>query len=169
MIPSIKKILYATDLAPNSPFVFRYAMNSAIQHDAEIIILHVFEELSSANRAFLDLYLDEKQRKKIFKERKASTLKRIRKRLRVFCEKELKNDPEQMKRISAIEACEGFPADEILRRAEDLKCDVIVLGTHSKGFIENTFLGNTAKRVLRRTKIPVYIIPLSGRETRGNG
>ena len=61
MIPSIKKILYATDLSHNSPYVFRYAMNSAIRHDAEIIILHVFEELSPANRAALSVYLDEKQ------------------------------------------------------------------------------------------------------------
>jgi nucleotide-binding universal stress UspA family protein len=32
--------------------------------------------------------------------------------------------------------------------------------THSKGLIANTFLGSTAKRVLRRTRIPVFIIQL---------
>lgn len=165
MIPSIKKILYATDLSPNSPYVFRYAMNSAMKHDAEIIILHVFEELSPANRAALAVYLDEKQRKKIFKDRMASSLKRIKKRLKLFCEKELQGDPEQMKRITAIEVCTGFPADEILRKAVELNCDAIVLGNHGKGVIENTFLGSTAKRVLRRTRKPVFIIPLSGEES----
>ena len=37
MIPKIKKNLYATDLSPNSAYVFRYAVNSAIKHDADII------------------------------------------------------------------------------------------------------------------------------------
>ena len=33
MIPKIKKILYATDLSPNSAYAFRYAINSAINHE----------------------------------------------------------------------------------------------------------------------------------------
>ena len=164
MIPSIKKILYATDLSHNSPFVFRYAMNSAMKHDAEIVILHVFEELSPANRAAMSVYLDEKQRKEIFKDRITTSLKRIKKRLKKFCEKELQGNDEQMKRITSIEVCAGFPAEEILRKADQFNCDVIVLGNHGKGFIENTFLGSTAKRVLRRTRKPVFIIPLSGEE-----
>jgi nucleotide-binding universal stress UspA family protein len=39
------------------------------------------------------------------------------------------------------------------------------MGTHSKGTIANTFLGSTAKRVLRRTRKPVLIIPLPKEET----
>ena len=39
------------------------------------------------------------------------------------------------------------------------------MGTHSKGIIANTFLGSTAKRVLRRTRKPVFIIPLPKEET----
>jgi nucleotide-binding universal stress UspA family protein len=45
MIPKIKKILYATDLSKNSAYAFRYAVNSAKKHGAEIIILHVIEEI----------------------------------------------------------------------------------------------------------------------------
>ena len=40
MIPKIKKILYATDLSENSAYAFRYAVNSAKQHNAELVILH---------------------------------------------------------------------------------------------------------------------------------
>ncbi len=160
MIPSIKRILHATDLSPESSYVFRYAIDSAMAHDAEIVILHVSEQLSPANRAFLDLYLNEEQRKEIFEERMTSNLEKIRKRLKRFCEEELRDNPEQMKRITTLEVCTGFPAEEILRKADALNCDAIILGNHSKGFIENTFLGSTAKRVLRRTRKPVFIIPL---------
>ena len=34
MIPSIKNILYATDLSKNSAYTFRYAVNSAQKHKA---------------------------------------------------------------------------------------------------------------------------------------
>jgi len=44
-LPKIKRILYTTDVSPNSAYVFRYAINPAKKHDASIIILHVVEEM----------------------------------------------------------------------------------------------------------------------------
>jgi len=34
------------------------------------------------------------------------------------------------------------------------------MGTHGKGWITYTFLGSVAERVLRRSRKPVFIIPL---------
>ena len=53
MIPKIKRILYATDLSDNSAYAFRYAINEALKHDAEVIILHVFEQMGPASRTML--------------------------------------------------------------------------------------------------------------------
>jgi len=39
-------------------------------------------------------------------------------------------------------------------------CDMIIMGTHGKGILGHTFLGSTAKKVLRRTRKPIFIIPL---------
>lgn len=165
MIPDIKKILYATDLADNSAYAFRYAINSAVKHDAGIIILHVFELISTTNRSVLDLYLDEDLRKKIFNERVSDTFDRIRKRLKIFCDKEFNGDTKYADRVESIEVCEGFPAEEILKKADEFNCDAIVMGTHGKGLITHAFLGSTAKRVLRRTRKPVFVIPLPKGET----
>jgi len=165
MIPKINKILYTTDLSPNSVYALRYAMNSAIKHDAGIIILHVFELVSTTNRSMLDLYLGEDLRDKIFNERVSDTIDRIRKRLKIFCDKEFNGDTEYANRVESIEVCEGFPAEEILKKADEFSCDAIVMGTHGKGLISHAFLGSTAKRVLRRTRKPVFIIPLPKGET----
>ena len=89
---------------------------------------------------------------------------RIKKQLKIFCEKELKNDSECADRVESIELCEGFPPEMILRKADEFNCDAIVMGTHGKGIIRNTFLGSTSKRVLRRTRKPVFIIPLPKEE-----
>ncbi len=165
MIPEIKKILYATDLSDNSAYAFRYAINSALKHDAGITILHVFEPISTTNSRVLALYLDDNLRKKIFNERVSDTVDRIQKRLQIFCEKEFGGDTKLAQRVESIEVCEGFPAEEILNKANEFNCDAIVMGTHGKGLIRHAFLGSTAKRVLRRTRKPVFIIPLPKGET----
>ena len=165
MIPKIQKILYATDLSPNAVYALRYAINSAIKHDADIIILHVFEKVDPASHVMLDLYFYEKRHQEILDKHIAETKALIQKRLKSIRDKELRNNPETEDMIISIEICEGFPAEEILRSAEELNCDAIIMGTHSKGIIANTFLGSTAKRVLRRTRKPVFIIPLPKEKT----
>ncbi|MGD8284468.1 MAG: universal stress protein [Desulfobacterales bacterium] len=160
MLPQIKRILYATDLSDNSAFVFRYAINSAKHHDAGMTILHVLEKISPTTETLIRTYLSEEDYKELFSDKVHFAMERIRKRLEIFCEKELKDGPKGAKRVEAIEICEGFPADEILQKADELSCDAIIMGTHGKGIISQTFLGSTAKRVLRRTRKPVFIIPM---------
>ena len=152
MIPEIKKILYTTDLSQNSVYAFRYAVNSAKKHDARIIILHVVEEMAP----FFD-----KERLKTISEKKINeAIDRIRNRLKIFCDRELKDDPECTDRVESIEVCQGYPPEEILKKADDFNCDLIVMGTHGKGVIRHSFLGSAAQKVLRRVRKPVFIIPL---------
>ncbi len=160
MIPKISKILYATDLSDNSAYAFRYALNSAIHHDAEIIILHVIEALPSSARAVVESQLGVELRGKLLTDAVKKATDRIHERLKLFCEMELRDRPDCIGRVSQIEVCEGHPADQILKKADALDCDVIIMGTHGKGSLSHAFLGSVAKRVLRNTRKPVFIIPL---------
>ncbi|MBU0908678.1 MAG: universal stress protein [Proteobacteria bacterium] len=54
----------------------------------------------------------------------------------------------------------GHPAAVILQVADQLHADVIVMGTHGKGALEYTFLGSVAKRVVRKSRVPVLLVPL---------
>ena len=164
MIPQIKRILYTTDFSENSTEVFKYAMSSARQYNAGIIILNVLEPLPTTANAVTLAYLTEEQANKIAEERLAYANDLIQKQLKIYCEKELENDPQCADRVESIELCEGFPPDVILMKADEFNCDVIVMGTHGKGIIRSTFLGSTSKRVLRRTRKPVFIIPLHKEE-----
>jgi len=165
MIPSIKKILYATDLSKNSAYAFRYAINSAKKHDASIIILHVLEVISPYILSMMDSQVGEEKRKEVQDKRVKDTMERITKRLELFCDRELKNDPECIDKVDSIKICEGFPAEEILTKADELGCDAIIMGTHGKGLISHTFLGSVATRVLRRARKPVFVIPLPAEQT----
>lgn len=160
MIPKIKKILYSTDLSPNSKYAMRYAFNSARNHDAGIIMLHVLEQLPASNQLLIAAYLNEERVESILSQNIEFAKNKIERRMKKFYEQELQDEPELMNRIESIEISEGFPAEEILRKADEFSCDVIVMGTHGKGWIKNAFLGSTTRRVLRRVRKPVYIIPL---------
>ena len=151
-MPEIKKILYATDLSPNSDYAFRYAINSAKKNDADVIILHVAEERAP--------FFDEKRLKEISDIKVADATDLIKKRLKLFCDRELKDDPQYADKAVSIEVCKGYPPEEILRKADESDCDVIVMGTHGKGIIKHSFLGSVAQKVLRRVRKPVFIIPL---------
>jgi nucleotide-binding universal stress UspA family protein len=164
MIPEIKKILYATDLSPNSAHAFRYAIKFSKDFKAKVIILHVVKELSEDALITLEAYLGKERRKEFMANRHALRIERIRHRLQVFCDKEFKNDPACAESVASVEVCQGFPEEEILKKADSLQCDAIVMGAHEKG-ANHTFLGTVAKRVLRRSRKPVFIIPLPKGET----
>lgn len=160
MIPTINKILYATDLSENSSYAFRYAVNSAKQHNAEMVILHAMEAMDSTTRNLVLGYVGPNYFDEKVEENVAHAKDRIEKRLKKFFDKARDEDPGFADMNISIEICEGYPADEILKKADDLNCDVICMGTHGKGLLRQTFLGSVAKKVLRRTRKPVFIIPL---------
>jgi nucleotide-binding universal stress UspA family protein len=157
MIPRFKKILYATDLSENSAYAFRYAVNSAQQHGAKIHILHVLEGIKGN---VLSAYFDMGKLQEIREKGKEEIKDRIQKRLEIFCQRELMDDPECRDLVASTEVVEGDPAAEILRQADELGVDLVVMGTHGKGLLEHAFLGSVAEKILHRIKIPVLTIPI---------
>jgi nucleotide-binding universal stress UspA family protein len=159
MVAKIKKILYATDLSQNSAYAFQYAVNAAEKNDAQIFILHVLERIPSAEDWLLrDSVLGERLRKEYETERVNAAAK-IKERLEEFCQRELKEKPALLKRVT-IQVIDGNPAAEILKKADEFNPDMVVIGTHGKGLLAHAFLGSVAEKVLNRIKIPVFIIPI---------
>jgi len=54
---------------------------------------------------------------------------------------------------------EGDFADTILETAEELKTDLIVVGSHSRKWLEKIVMGSVSEKVLNNTSVPVIIIP----------
>ncbi len=55
---------------------------------------------------------------------------------------------------------EGDTAKTLLAYAEEWKADLIVMGTHSHSALEKLFMGTVAQKILEKTKIPVYMVPV---------
>ncbi len=155
MIPQIKTILFATDLSKNSAYAFYYAVHLARREEAKIIILHVIEPLPRMMVSFKDFD------HQVAKERWEETVKKFKEKIQdVSVEIDAKLGISSVDLISDILIRPGRPAEEILRTLNEEGCDVIVLGTHSKGFLAQTFLGSVSKSVLQGSRKPVFLIPL---------
>jgi len=159
MFSKYTKILYTTDLSKPSVYAFRHAVNALENKDAQIIILHVMERIPSVDDWLLrDSPLGKGLKKEYESEQhKAEAI--IKKRLEDFCQQELKFKPALLKRV-AIQVVDGNPAAKILKKVDELIPDLVVMGTHGKGFLEDTLLGSVAIKVLSRIKTPILIIPM---------
>ncbi|WP_319576308.1 universal stress protein [uncultured Desulfobacter sp.] len=51
-------------------------------------------------------------------------------------------------------------ADEITRTAVEEGCNIIVIGCGHQSFIETALGDNIARKVLKRTSVPVLVVPL---------
>jgi nucleotide-binding universal stress UspA family protein len=165
MIPQIKKILYPTDLSKNSVFAFRYAMNMAEKYDAEIVILHAIEPIPPMVKHYVKGFVDEINWEEKVKYEREMAIERIKKRLEEFCKRETQDAPQCLALVPTILVRAGHPVEEILKAADDEQCSMIILGTHGKGFLKQTFLGSVARSVLDRARKPVLIIPIPHEET----
>lgn len=54
---------------------------------------------------------------------------------------------------------EGSTVREILRQAEQMPADLLVMGTHGRSGFEALFLGSMTEKVLRSTRVPVLTVP----------
>jgi len=61
-------------------------------------------------------------------------------------------------RVSTV-AMAGPAADVILDYAEKNGVDVIVMSSHGRSGVSRVLLGSTADKVLRRSRVPVFLVP----------
>jgi len=54
---------------------------------------------------------------------------------------------------------EGDTSDVILELSKKMDVDIIVIGTHSRKWLDNILMGSVAESVLKHTTLPLFIIP----------
>jgi len=159
MIPEIKKILYATDLSKNARHAFVYAAALANSYEGLITVLHVIEGLPPSADFYVSTVMGKERWQKMQEENKEEVANIIRKRLEEFCDEmdsELTACPFI---VDSILVRQGNPVEEILDLSRSGKYDMVVMGSHGHGMFSNALMGNTARRVVKRSTLPVLVIP----------
>jgi nucleotide-binding universal stress UspA family protein len=160
MLPKIKTILYASDISPGSRPAFRMAVEQALKHDAQIVFIHALEPFSSAAAEMIKNYLPLKVNTAHTNEWLNTYKDRITEILQAFLDTELPQGT-TLPHPTLIKVLVGPPAKVIVRSADKLAADLIVMGERSASTASRIFLGSTAQKVLHHTQIPVLIVPLN--------
>lgn len=53
----------------------------------------------------------------------------------------------------------GDFAEAILKAAEETGADIVVIGSHSRRWLEEIVMGSVTEKVLKHTSVPLFIIP----------
>jgi|SRR5690554_1883261 len=161
MLPDVKKILYVSDLESGSRPAFRAAVSLCGHYaESQITYLHVIESLSGTTRSVLSNMMEKEEIEEMLKKGIDALSGKIQERIERFCEQELEeHEVLSLKNITArVE--EGTPWKTILKVADEIEADVIVMGTRKHSSIGQLLLGSTATKTLSYSKRPVLVVPL---------
>lgn len=146
--PKYRKVLFCTDFSKNSDCAFDYAFGIAKRDDGILYILHVIPE--TPNQYRLERHFTPRQLEKM-----RESLRQERERL--YEEKYLSQIRDREKVRVVTES--GREEDRIIDFIKREGIDIVVLGTHGRTGIEHVFLGSVAEKVVRRSPVPVFVIP----------
>lgn len=168
--PHIKTVLMATNLQEYNKVAFDVASSIAIHHQANLVLLHVLETIPKSVEARLTWLFGEEERKKVLQLQTENAQKTltgksisslvIQSALKNYCEKTGIEFAVGWKPTRNILVDEGDVVETILRNAYEIDAGMIVLGTH-EGLFSKSSISRVVKNVLKKSKIPVLIVPNS--------
>ena len=152
----MKKVLIALDYNPTAKKVAEAGYDMAKAMGAEITLLHVMVSPGMYASAYASMGAWQIDTVGTFE-----ALKIIENGSRNFLEKaKLHLADESIKTIQK----DGDFAQMILETADEIHADCIVMGSHSQKWLENIIMGSVTQEVLRKTDIPMYIVPTKNRD-----
>ncbi len=141
------KLLAAVDLSKASGYVIEAVHRVALATDAEVYVLHTIIPLPgiagpefnpvTEQQEMSGRYLDEQEQ-----------LKELVTQL-----------VEADVNATAIMA-QGDPVKTILREAERLEAELVVVGSHGHGKMFDALVGSISAGILRKSTIPVLVVPI---------
>jgi nucleotide-binding universal stress UspA family protein len=144
----IKTILVPTDLRAESMIALRYALTLAKRFDANLTLLHVLEEPYSSDAEVEPGVEGSLDPEKGTKERELALL-----------EEDLRAEHRNCRSCFRI----GTAFEEIVHEAENINASLIVMSSHSYGWLDRIVHGSAAEMILHSTPCPVLVVKEPGK------
>lgn len=156
----IQTILFATDLGLHTPHLLHHVNALAVEHNSEVVVLHVIEPPGHMGDAMVKAYLSDESQHELENEGIKRIIDGVKRRLVDVLEDEYIDGHTGLSEIRDVRVVAGKPADLILEHTESCGADILVLGSHSQITSPPHLLGSVASRVLQLSRIPVFMVPL---------
>ena len=147
----MKKVLVPTDFSESARHALTYGVSFAREYGAELVLLHVVENITVGYAS--DLF--PVPMAEVFQEISGYARAELAKLAAEARQRELP--------VTEL-VVQGKPSAEIIRYAGENGVDMIVLGTHGKGMLDQALFGSTAERVIRKAPCPVLTCQLHQHE-----
>ena len=134
----INRILCATDFSDSSRYALEYAVAIAERHQAPIELLHVMEPSAYSTERL--------------ESEEVTFSQKMNNRLREFT----RGIPDTV--MINLKTISGIPTIEIIRRANQIEADLIIIGTHGRSGIRHMLIGSVAEKIVRTAACPVMTI-----------
>lgn len=141
----IRRILVAVDFSEVSANAFRVAAELARKLDAKLKVIHAVPmQAASLPMEGGAVYVEDLQAKQV---------EEAQEKLGAFVRRHSGDG-------TGVDHCvrSGDPTTEINRAAEELKADMIVVGTHGRSGLSHLLMGSVAESVLREAPVPVLCV-----------
>ncbi len=168
MLKPIKSILFATNLSESCIPAFEMAATLAVQNQATLVLVHVLAQMPDYVESRLKGMLGNEEFEALVQRNsnsarqaligKQSSSNLIREALNQFCTNAGIEDDSCTYQSREIVVADGDLVDEIISAAKKFDCGLIVLGAR-ENFLKDNAIGSTIKSVMRRSKIPVMMVP----------
>ncbi len=163
-----QKILYVTDLSESGRKAFPHAASVARRCNSHLTVFHVVSDDDLGNLMGYvneELWQDLTRRdledaKKILMSRKREHVA-IKDHVHQLCKDCLDTDEGQPTLTYEVKVAMGDPLEKILDEAHAGTYDLLVIAKHGNRFtVKDAVMGDTARRVVRRSQVPVLVVPL---------
>ena len=150
----MKKVLIAVDLDPTAQKVAEFGYSLAKTMAAEVYLLHVIVDGSYYTKGSFPImgYTGFIVSPLLFNTESEEPIIESQKYL-----DQIKIHLDNFTLQTLIE--EGDAADMIMKAAKEINADVIVMGSHSRRWLEEILMGSVTEKVLHRSTIPLFIVP----------
>ena len=151
----MKKVLIALDYDPTAQKIAEQGYSLAKTMEAEVLLMHVVTDpvyyTSTEYSPIMGFggYMDVAQFQ-------PGTIEGLKSASKHYLDKTKLHLGDEAIQTSVKE---GDVADSILKAAKEYHADIIVLGSHSRRWLENIVIGSVAGEVLNNSEIPLFIIP----------
>lgn len=143
---AIRRVLAPTDFSDSSAPAVRYAAEVAEKFGAELVLLHVVQDLTLVvPDVMMPLPVAAPAVEDMVSGAKAGIAKMVEKL-------------GFQKLAPKAEVRIGAPAAEIVAAAADLKADLLCIGTHGRTGLAHFLLGSVAERIVRHAPCPVLTV-----------
>ena len=130
----LSRILFCTDFSENSERALNYALSARAEYDAELILLHVLEEVSLPAKKKEAIAAATEKLEKLIPSEGRKTLK-IRTAVRI-----------------------GKPYEQIIQLAVEVQIDMVTMAVRGRGALDLAVFGSTTYRVLQLGPCPVLAV-----------